>query len=44
VGTWLETRGSDTNYTFLDDFTADTTGGEPANAFRAYRFIVENPQ
>ena len=37
VGTWLETSGTETNYTFVDDFTPSTSGGAPAGESRFYR-------
>ncbi|MBN1269218.1 MAG: hypothetical protein JXB04_06495 [Kiritimatiellae bacterium] len=42
IGTWLETRGS-TNYSFVDDFTTNTSDNAPAAGFRAYRVKVRKP-
>ena len=43
IGTWTETSESASTYTFTDDFTTNTTGGEPAEGRRVYRIQVENP-
>ncbi|MBU0676671.1 MAG: hypothetical protein KJ626_01010, partial [Verrucomicrobia bacterium] len=42
-GEWTEVGGSPTNHVFIDDFTADTTGGDPANGHRSYRVKTETP-
>jgi beta-glucosidase len=36
VGTWVETSNVETNHTFVDDFTSNTSGGPP-NDRRYYR-------
>ncbi|HMP90210.1 MAG TPA: alpha-amylase family glycosyl hydrolase [Kiritimatiellia bacterium] len=43
IGTWLETNTVSASRTFVDDESADTTGGAPAGGVRNYRFNVEAP-
>lgn len=43
VGTWVETAVVESAYTFVDDKTPDTTGGEPASGRRCYRVKVSVP-
>jgi len=43
IGTWTETNTVSTNYVFVDDEGADTTGGAPANGKRFYKVKVEMP-
>lgn len=43
VGTWLETSSVETNFTFVDDFTAATSGGSPAAGNRYYRIRSSAP-
>ena len=43
VGTWLETGSTETNYTFVDDFTPATSGGEPSAESRFYRIRSTAP-
>lgn len=43
VGTWLETSTVASAYTFVDDFTTNTSGSAPATGRRFYRVKVRNP-
>ena len=43
VGTWLETSGVETNFTFEDDFTPATSGGAPVGDNRFYRIRSTAP-
>ncbi|HBA86387.1 MAG TPA: hypothetical protein DCZ95_20090 [Verrucomicrobia bacterium] len=43
VGKWSETSEVSTSHTFTDDYSANTTGGEPTNGFRAYGVGVTVP-
>jgi len=43
IGTWHETSAVSSTYTFLDDFTTNTTSGEPTGGLRHYRVKVRNP-
>ncbi|MBN1270058.1 MAG: hypothetical protein JXB04_10745, partial [Kiritimatiellae bacterium] len=43
VGTWTETNPPPASHTFRDDFTTNTTSGDPAGGHRVYRFKVELP-
>ncbi len=37
VGTWLETNTVESTYTFIDDYSPETSGGPPAEGVRYYR-------
>ena len=43
VGTWIETSGSSSTYTFVDDEGPETSGGASAAGYRFYRVQVELP-
>ncbi|HKL20358.1 MAG TPA: hypothetical protein VJ904_01055, partial [Tichowtungia sp.] len=43
VGSWVETSGAETNYTFVDDFTSSTSGSAPATGRRFYRIRSAAP-
>lgn len=40
IGTWLETNPPVTAHTFVDDYSANTTGHAPTNGVRFYRIDV----
>jgi len=41
IGTWTETNTLPATFTFTDDFSAQTTSGEPTGGYRIYRIRVE---
>jgi hypothetical protein len=41
VGSWYETRGTSTNYTFIDDETDSTTSNAPPDGVRFYRIQLQ---
>jgi len=43
IGTWTETGPVASTYSFVDDLSANTTGGAPADGTRYYRVKVELP-
>lgn len=43
VGSWMETRSGENSFTFTDDFSVNTSGGNPTNGFRVYRVKVVVP-
>ncbi|HRZ11098.1 MAG TPA: alpha-amylase family glycosyl hydrolase [Kiritimatiellia bacterium] len=43
IGTWTETGGSPSVFSFTDDGSADTTAGPPLEGRRFYRVKVEKP-
>ena len=43
IGTWIETSTVSTVYTFIDDYSADTTAGEPVSGMRRYHIKVMVP-
>jgi len=43
IGTWTETNVMSTSYSFLDDESANTTGGSPTDGKRFYKVKVEVP-
>ena len=43
VGTWVETNVVSAKYTFVDDFSAGTSGGKPQDGIRYYRVKAGTP-
>lgn len=41
VGTYLETNGVPSTFTFTDDFTSTTSGGPPISFARFYRVVIQ---
>jgi len=42
VGTWTESGSGPSTFTFIDDFSGNTSGAPPTNGFRVYRVLAED--
>jgi hypothetical protein len=41
IGSWRETNSSESVFTFVDDFSGQTSGSQPGNAPRYYRIEIQ---